>query len=557
MEKLDEIWMPRIYEAVSAPVRMPESKSVVTLPIMYSCNCCGTEFILTYKWHGYMSGGWQDKEAICPGCGKRLSNYGRVKSFYRGMMEYSNSSEAMPVNLGLKLYKIRNGYKLAVTTDTKTLRCWGLQTEKKRYTETVTFDVKNRRTVWRKRDFSKVELGNMFNRDFYERSLIKFINRNVVKDPERSKHIRDIFRQLREGIRKDFKRFHGYDIGSLWISIGTEVDGWGVVPVSYLATRLLMPDLNINTSIFQMDTANLRTFLNKKGLSEEHYLYLDNPNDEYLFRDLDIFRKTKDSVSAVIEALHIPDKTAYRRAITENGPVGTRALKVFSDVFPPDLAVDLWENHYRLWDFGYQCSSLGLLEQYLNKWVQEYDLKDIYRTLSGVRSFSYLMDIDNMKEKLTKENQVLFKQVKLQAAHDWLVQKLMEQREADFELEVPEHVKKRLEMQSGQVKFYMPETHWKLRDIGAEFHNCVGSYAQRVLKGQCCIVIMTDDDGKMMACLEVKDDRLVQAKLKFNRPVYVDMGVNTAICEWCKKTKLKINTKDVKLKYEELESKTA
>ena len=57
---------------------------------------------------------------------------------------------------------------------------------------------------------------------------------------------------------------------------------------------------------------------------------------------------------------------------------------------------------------------------------------------------------------------------------------------------------------------------------------------------------MTDDNGLMRACLEVRDNALVQAKLKFNKPVSEDAAINSAIRDWCRMTGLAIKTADVR-----------
>ena len=56
---------------------------------------------------------------------------------------------------------------------------------------------------------------------------------------------------------------------------------------------------------------------------------------------------------------------------------------------------------------------------------------------------------------------------------------------------------------------------------------------------------MTDDKGLLAACLEVKDKELVQAKLKYNKPVYENEEVNKAVLKWCKNAGLIVCTKDV------------
>ena len=120
-----------------------------------------------------------------------------------------------------------------------------------------------------------------------------------------------------------------------------------------------------------------------------------------------------------------------------------------------------------------------------------------------------------------------------------------EQRNANYSLDIPEPIKRRFEMQKDSLKFFLPDTAWQLRDGGREFNNCVYTYAKRVKDGECQIAFMADDKGKLVACLEIRGDRLVQAKLKFNRPVKQDDEVQQEIIKWCKVKKIKIKTDDV------------
>ena len=46
---------------------------------------------------------------------------------------------------------------------------------------------------------------------------------------------------------------------------------------------------------------------------------------------------------------------------------------------------------------------------------------------------------------------------------------------------------------------------------------------------------MADDQGKLAACLEIKDKDLVQAKLDRNRPVRSNAELNAEILTWAKK----------------------
>ena len=102
-------------------------------------------------------------------------------------------------------------------------------------------------------------------------------------------------------------------------------------------------------------------------------------------------------------------------------------------------------------------------------------------------------------------------------------------------------------MQADRVKFFLPEHSSVLYEAGDTLHNCVGTYARRVRDGETSIVLMTDDRGKLTACIEVKGGAITQAKLDRNRPVHERPEVNNEIIAWAKQTSVSyINCSDVK-----------
>ena len=90
------------------------------------------------------------------------------------------------------------------------------------------------------------------------------------------------------------------------------------------------------------------------------------------------------------------------------------------------------------------------------------------------------------------------------------------------------------------------DTVHELDHASGVFHNCVRTYSEDVRDGKCYIVLMTDHTGLMQACLEVRDGGLVQARLKYNKPVSCDGAVNGAVRDWCREAGLYIRTPDVR-----------
>ena len=90
----------------------------------------------------------------------------------------------------------------------------------------------------------------------------------------------------------------------------------------------------------------------------------------------------------------------------------------------------------------------------------------------------------------------------------------------------------------------MPKETHALVDIGTKLHNCVATYADRVIKGAVAIVVVSKNN-ELQACIEVtpRDDGLSfvqihQAKLSCNHPVREDPVLNKAVIEWADKVKL-------------------
>ena len=157
-------------------------------------------------------------------------------------------------------------------------------------------------------------------------------------------------------------------------------------------------------------------------------------------------------------------------------------------------------------------------------------------------------DIAQQFNQLTPANKqaALSMPLTVKNIHDELTELLNRQKHKDYELNVPDYIINRLQMQKDRLKFFLPSTHYQLRDAGKELHNCVGSYAARVASGEEYIVLTADDKGKLLVCMEVKNSRIVQAKLYGNKPVYSDDALNAEVIEWAKATGLKIDTYDIR-----------
>ena len=103
------------------------------------------------------------------------------------------------------------------------------------------------------------------------------------------------------------------------------------------------------------------------------------------------------------------------------------------------------------------------------------------------------------------------------------------------ELDFQKRIDKTLEYACGDYKFVYPETTQDIKDEAVQQNNCVASYIKRVIDGQCHILFMRrkDDLTHSLVTIEVRDNKIVQAKGKFNRDVTSEE--QEAIDKWNKK----------------------
>lgn len=65
-----------------------------------------------------------------------------------------------------------------------------------------------------------------------------------------------------------------------------------------------------------------------------------------------------------------------------------------------------------------------------------------------------------------------------------------------------------------------PNTAAELMEVGTQMRHCVAAYAKQFFYRQIEIALLTDRAGEYLVCLEVYGNKVVQAKMKFNKPVF-------------------------------------
>ena len=91
----------------------------------------------------------------------------------------------------------------------------------------------------------------------------------------------------------------------------------------------------------------------------------------------------------------------------------------------------------------------------------------------------------------------------------------------------------------------LAKTNYELRDIGKTMHICVGSYSDYVKKKLLSIYTLQDNNGNPIVCIEVRDNKVMQCKMKFNNPVYTNHELLEYINKWINKNKLESYSYDL------------
>lgn len=526
---LAKIVIPKMFDFIQAPVAFGKGPYLDDIIYAHYCTACGQTF--TAKW-GYTSfNGWQSWNGnffSCPGC--------QGSSKYKGLVHEIGVS--IPEKMILSLYEYKNHISLRISYTEVAFDDIRFCAIKKRCHETVMFDVNKRKSYFETKDDVKYEISNPVEREFSEQSVLRYLTHSSIAWKNNKKDFANMLLKLRTAISKKVKDFHNIKLKAMHVPAGSSM-GALIFPLSNIAWRLAA-----------VDAPNLPTVFNDRswrsdyrGFVATHYMA-----ETSLEASLETFfeaviAKTRIGLSypqSVLNAMELRDTKAFRKIIAKGGLLAVGRIKA---------AVSISADYKEQLLLAGALADVGNLRQSLNflKIASDRYKKNAAYFLIKQYNPSDIADCSRMYFKLTAETQELLwiEKPSIAQIHDWLVEKWVAQKNKDYSLQIPEHVVKRLAMQKDRLKFFLPETAHELRMVGNKLHNCVGSYAERALAGECTIAVMTDDEGRLLVCIEVAGGEIRQAKLNQNRPVAKNPELNAAVLDWAKEAKLKINTADV------------
>ena len=166
---------------------------------------------------------------------------------------------------------------------------------------------------------------------------------------------------------------------------------------------------------------------------------------------------------------------------------------------------------------------------------------DYYRDAAfAYRSLKYEFNI------ISKVN----KQESIKEYHDRLTRELSFEREHRESLKNAKYKEpwksKLVSCKNSGYKVRPLTTIYEMKAIGEYMNICVGNYMASQYNNKLEIAVVEDSENNYVACLEIRNKELVQAKLKYNSPLYNNETINNIVLSWCKLNCLKINSRDVK-----------
>ena len=512
---------------------------------VHYCPACGQVFSAVFGWyHGMGWQKWKGDFFHCPSCGIANST-----NFLSVRKEKKKDSEWLPYTLTIDLKEFKSHFVLHVSGD-----CIKFSTDVKsvyhdRIKETIRFDIKNKKVVFKSDMHGEIELGNPYNaQKFWDNSLLRFTTSESGIWQSYKKETVLLLKKLREEISKKTKEIHGINLTAMSIPVGHRY-GLFFYQITNIAWRMACPDaqnLSLLTELEKSYCSCDVAFKNKR-------LSLRMPTS----KDIDeIIKHTRGGLSypqAAAKVLGLPDTKAIRKLLKLSSIFEAVRVKTGFNLMKNYNYSILIAGLLQKEDAIFDITGTGETVQQLLKFIRIIATKCGEKPAANLLiNYTRLQARDSAKIyfKLTAANKKEFwrENLSVERIHNWLVNAWDNQEHPDYSLDVPAFIVKRLEMQKEQIKFFLPGSSHELRCAGRELANCVGTYADSVLKHDKYIVLVADDNGKLKVCIEVVKNKIEQAKMFANKPVSENPGLNSAVIEWALAVKLRISTDDVDIR---------
>lgn len=528
----DSIIMERQYDALYTTI--------------HHCDCnftFGGQWDRKYSFHsGYMTGA---KHFVCPNCGI-YSNPERDKIYYS-----TNEDDVYPLKLNIDIWNYKHFLDLKIRYKGIQLRFDGKRIDRGICTETLRFDFKRKIAVFIDNDHKRHDLTIEYIRTNEVLPVLKYINKSYAVHSSYKKQLNVIFKTLRLMFERRLKGRYGFDIKGVYIPPSvSEYGGYFKTMLMNMALKIQAPDMPPITDLI-------------KNNNSWEYSYGIQPNIAIPFEDdvLELTRKGMNFLEALRITSHAPNSRSLRKAMIDNPMMVKMAniLNLFKDencrrkIVTLNRRIDNSIPHYehvvKQPRHLLECMKVTT-QEIRDMWlhiINRFGEKNVLRWLLSEEQRN-INDTVNMYQKLKPSYRELFFNTKfrLKSFHDTMITIFNKQEYGDVNLP-------KLPMLNADINglhFVVPKTAADLMTVGKQLKNCVGSYKDDVMKGITAIVLVTDDNMKPVACLELsknedKFSKLVQAKLFGNQCVSKNKNVNDTVLTWASQLQIEPRTIDI------------
>lgn len=186
-----------------------------------------------------------------------------------------------------------------------------------------------------------------------------------------------------------------------------------------------------------------------------------------------------------------------------------------------NCSTDRYDRHIRSWI--YESYFIKLLNEY------GYTTKGLLNYLDYCKTFEAIDDVDYLLRELfdyaKMMNQISPKFDKY-PRHFLTTHKIANRNYNRLKKDFPEElfkkrINKDMEKTFGKYRFYYPNSTQDIKNESVQMNNCVSSYIDKVIDGDCHILFLRykDTPNESLVTIEVRNNKIVQAFQKYNHPL--------------------------------------
>ncbi len=545
MDILARVYIPRMFDSV-----ILENGYDALFTTIYHTDC---NFAFGGKWkrkysysYGYTTAA---KYFTCPNCGVHSEPFRNKILFVR------DDESLIPLEVWADVVEFKNYLDLRFTYRAITMRYDGTFIDEGIRKETLRFDFKRKKATYTDYNRDKHELTLEYIHHKRVMEVLTYLGKSYAMHDINRKPLNNVFRSLRLAFERRIKKAYGYSTSDVYIAPSfNEDNGYHFSMLLNMILKLSAPDM-----------PNIISIQRGADYWNDYYsrLITSIPFDSDV---LDLTKKGMNFQEALRTVYKSPNSKALRRAMAKNpmSVVLSSVLSLFKDENCRRTIVDL-NRHNLPDDEKYKYTGKVHCAKDIRKSMKLHidGSKEFWQIMivrygepAALRwilfeDFRDIEDCVRMYSELIVKYRDMFwaKRFKLKSLHAELINVYNKQEYGDVNLPaIPA-----LNADVNGLHFVVPKTAADLMIIGKQLKNCVGSYKDRVMKGNTAIVVVTDDNMKPVACLELTKDidskekftKLVQAKLFGNQCVSKNKDVNNTVLTWANQLKIEPVTVDI------------